>query len=243
VPYKEKNEAKALGARWDRQEKRWFAPEGTDLSRLQAWLPTDNDRRAEDFRLLSPQDEFALALRKAGLDLQGQAPLMDGESHRVPLFGGKADALDGAYCADADKSSGWARNLLTNKNTSWTATGHILSEEHRREMLTEHERQRAGPENSMGLNHEESRTFYIDTATYTDDERDAFVSGWEYAGGTMGDVESSTPWCCPWYHSSPVISVEAGSMPTPTEAGALWWAACRQEIEQLLEAEEANLER
>jgi hypothetical protein len=113
VPYKEKDEAKALGAKWDKQEKRWFAPEGTDLSQLQPWLPVENVRREEDFPPLSPQDEFALALQKAGLDLQGQAPIMDGEIHRVPLTGGKADELNGAYCAYADEAAGWSQNFVT----------------------------------------------------------------------------------------------------------------------------------
>ena len=127
VAYKEKDEAKALGAKWDKQEKRWFAPEGTDLSKLQPWLPVENVRLPEFLRPLSPQDEFALALHKAGLDLQGQAPVMDGEIHRVPLLGGKKNELNGAYCADADKSAGWSQNLVNGEKTPWIATGHVLS--------------------------------------------------------------------------------------------------------------------
>ena len=129
VPYREKNEAKALGAKWDKQEKSWYAPEGTDLSKLRDWMPVEAVRvyawhneperegffsaqvqkaglwshiegqdgkpvlfeREEDARVLaerylpkapeqalgqaasppslSPQDEFAQALAKAGLDL------------------------------------------------------------------------------------------------------------------------------------------------------------------------------
>jgi antirestriction protein ArdC/phage/plasmid primase-like uncharacterized protein len=156
VPYKEKDEAKALGAKWDKQEKRWFAPEGTDLSQLQPWLPVENVKRVENFPPLSPQDEFALALRKAGLDLQGQAPLMDGEIHRVPLTGGKADELNGAYCAYADEAAGWSQNFVTGAKTPWIATGHVLSEEQRREMLRDRERQRVGLESRMGLIHEDA---------------------------------------------------------------------------------------
>jgi len=37
VPYKEKNEAKALGAKWDRQEASWYVPAGVDLSAFQKW--------------------------------------------------------------------------------------------------------------------------------------------------------------------------------------------------------------
>lgn len=39
VPYKEKEQAKKLGAKWDKDNKLWYAPEGTDLSQLSTWLP------------------------------------------------------------------------------------------------------------------------------------------------------------------------------------------------------------
>lgn len=37
VPFKEKNEVKALGARWDRQERAWYVPNGKDLSAFSKW--------------------------------------------------------------------------------------------------------------------------------------------------------------------------------------------------------------
>ena len=39
VPYVEKEDAKALGARWDKDRKVWFAPPGIDHSTLGRWLP------------------------------------------------------------------------------------------------------------------------------------------------------------------------------------------------------------
>lgn len=39
VPFKEKDEAKALGARWDAGAKKWYVPEGKDLAAFAAWLP------------------------------------------------------------------------------------------------------------------------------------------------------------------------------------------------------------
>lgn len=39
VPFKEKDEAKALGARWDAGAKKWYAPAGLDLALFSAWLP------------------------------------------------------------------------------------------------------------------------------------------------------------------------------------------------------------
>lgn len=37
VPFKEKEEAKALGAKWDRQEKSWYVPIGVDLAPFAKW--------------------------------------------------------------------------------------------------------------------------------------------------------------------------------------------------------------
>jgi exodeoxyribonuclease VII large subunit len=41
VPYVEKEDAKALGARWDVDRKVWYAPPGSDLQLLGRWLPRD----------------------------------------------------------------------------------------------------------------------------------------------------------------------------------------------------------
>nr|BCT99949.1 DUF1738 domain-containing protein [uncultured bacterium] len=37
VPYREKNDAKALGARWDRQEQSWYVPAGVDAAPFAKW--------------------------------------------------------------------------------------------------------------------------------------------------------------------------------------------------------------
>ena len=39
VPFKEKDQAKALGARWDGDARKWYAPAGKDLALFKAWLP------------------------------------------------------------------------------------------------------------------------------------------------------------------------------------------------------------
>ena len=41
VPFKEKNEAKSLGARWDRRERSWFIPADIDLKPFNKWLGSD----------------------------------------------------------------------------------------------------------------------------------------------------------------------------------------------------------
>lgn len=129
VPYKEKEQAKKLGAKWDKENKLWYAPEGTDLNQLSAWLP-ENARAPEPVRTLPPQEEFALALEKAGLDLGGKTPIMDGAIHRVPLIDGKRGELDGAYCGFLDeRPAGWMQNFSSGEKVKWMASGHTLSKE------------------------------------------------------------------------------------------------------------------
>lgn len=38
VPYSEKNAAKDRGARWDPEERRWYAPASVDISGLRRWM-------------------------------------------------------------------------------------------------------------------------------------------------------------------------------------------------------------
>ncbi|MCB5195711.1 DUF5710 domain-containing protein [Deefgea salmonis] len=39
VPFKEKDQAKALGARFDPDAKAWYVPHGVDVGRFVRWLP------------------------------------------------------------------------------------------------------------------------------------------------------------------------------------------------------------
>ena len=125
IPYQDKEQAKALGARWDARQKQWYAPEGTDLAPLQRFLP--NPERCRDMDTLSPQEEFARKLADLGLDLKGQLPEMDGQIHRVPLLS-KQHGLDGSYCLHGDgRPAGWAQNHVTGDRVKLVASGVILS--------------------------------------------------------------------------------------------------------------------
>ncbi|MBS0551385.1 MAG: strawberry notch family protein [Proteobacteria bacterium] len=45
VPYKEKDEAKALGARWDRQDQAWYVPSGVDAAPFARWAQAAAETR------------------------------------------------------------------------------------------------------------------------------------------------------------------------------------------------------
>ena len=41
VPFAEKEDAKALGARWDAANRKWYVPQGKDLNAFKRWLPKE----------------------------------------------------------------------------------------------------------------------------------------------------------------------------------------------------------
>lgn len=127
VPYKEKEQAKKFGAKWDKENKLWYAPEGTDLTPLAAWML---EKAPVPEPSMPPQEEFANALEQAGLDLRGKAPIMDGQIHRVPLIGRNGGDLDGAYCGYLDeRPAGWIQNFSAGEKHTWIASGHTLTKE------------------------------------------------------------------------------------------------------------------
>lgn len=149
VPYREKEQAKRLGARWDKDEKSWYAPEGADLAKLASWVP-EKERQERFITVISPVDEFAAALEKAGLDLGGRSPLMDGKIHRVPLIDGKPGALDGAYCGYSDDHlAGWMQNFHTGEKTKWVSTGHVLTKEQYAALSANMDKQREEREQAL----------------------------------------------------------------------------------------------
>jgi antirestriction protein ArdC/phage/plasmid primase-like uncharacterized protein len=133
VPFKEKDQAKAAGARWDKDAKVWYAPAGADLDKLGAWLPTNRPIVRE--QKLSPQDEFADALRGAGLLLdQGQwlkaqrfgdhDPLMDGNRYRVKVEGDTGNERSGMYIGFTDgHPAGHIQNFRTGTKENWKYSG------------------------------------------------------------------------------------------------------------------------
>ena len=58
VPFKEKDEAKALGASWDGGAKKWYVPEGKDLAPFNAWLSAGSKTPAPAAK--APSAELAL---------------------------------------------------------------------------------------------------------------------------------------------------------------------------------------
>lgn len=121
VPYDEKDDAKALGAKWDRWAKAWYVPAGVDLEAFAPWLPArDSVHIAVD---IDPREEFAQALRESGLRING-LPEMDGRLYRVPAEGDKGGERSGAYVGHLDgRPAGYIQNFRTGQRINWKASG------------------------------------------------------------------------------------------------------------------------
>ena len=93
VLFKEKEEAKRLGAKWDKNRKSWYVPFGTDRAPFQRWMGVPVEPVSEWV------SDLAYALRDAGLVLDG-VPVMDGTWQRTTVTTSRNHkALKGAYRA------------------------------------------------------------------------------------------------------------------------------------------------
>ena len=69
----------------------------------------------------------------------------------------------------------------------------------------------------------------LQLTTLTSEQRDAFIRGWQNAGGYMDDADSPSPWCAPWT-SCDAIDVEGETVGELLVAAAtmigifLWFA-------------------
>jgi putative DNA primase/helicase len=115
VPYAEKDEAKALGAKWDRRARSWYLPAGIDPAPFARWRQGVVARALpEDQRL-----EFSEALQAAGLLIDG-LPVMDGKLRRVPVDGDRKGQRSGAYVGYLDAHpAGFLENFRTGVRENW----------------------------------------------------------------------------------------------------------------------------
>ncbi|BBL72571.1 DUF5710 domain-containing protein [Methylogaea oryzae] len=92
VPYAEKDQAKALGARWDASRKKWYVPAGVDVSLFQQWEPADvaGDGKAQAVTGTPSRGRAAGVSSKASGDSVGGAVVAQtqpADKHFVPYCG------------------------------------------------------------------------------------------------------------------------------------------------------------
>jgi phage/plasmid primase-like uncharacterized protein len=119
VPYEDRNEAKALGAKWDKNEKAWFVQGDMD-EQFQKWEKGKNEPALQ--QRIDPLTEFGDALKSAGLILDG-APVMDGRMRRIPVEGDDKGQASGAYIGYSDgHPAGFIQNHKTGFKQNWKSS-------------------------------------------------------------------------------------------------------------------------
>ncbi|MGH3710348.1 MAG: zincin-like metallopeptidase domain-containing protein [Pseudonocardiaceae bacterium] len=127
VPFSDKNEAKALGAKWDKENKVWYAPAGVELEKFARWLEAP-ERRVND-----PAVEFGDAIRSMGLKLDGLPTMYEDGRVKQPLIrvqveGDKGKERSGAYVGylDGKRPGGFIQNYRTGKEMTWWSSAPVV---------------------------------------------------------------------------------------------------------------------
>lgn len=121
VPYKDKDEAKKLGAKWDKEAKSWYADKGADLNKLEKWLTKQEQKAQMQLNEDEIKAEFAKALNDAGLDVN--EPIMDGKLHRARTYDDKGRNLSGAYVGFLNaRPAGHIQNFKTGYKENWKSS-------------------------------------------------------------------------------------------------------------------------
>lgn len=122
VPFEEKDEAKALGAKWDKENKLWYAPQGTDLDKFSKWRDAPAPQ-ASIGTSLSPEDEFAQYLESQGVVVKAGHPKLDGKWHRLPMAGDKKGNLNASYVVHTDNGipRGYFKDFHSGFEEKWVS--------------------------------------------------------------------------------------------------------------------------
>lgn len=110
--YNQKDEVKALGAKWDNDNRYWYAPKGEDLAKFANFLNEPNQAKSysKPSANLTPEfdtnkaiADFATFLENNGVELPSGHPKDDGQYHRVKgASDSKSYKKSGAYVLHTD---------------------------------------------------------------------------------------------------------------------------------------------
>ncbi len=121
VPFEEKEQAKALGAKWDKVNKSWYAPQGSDLDKFSRWT----EEPKQEARInISAEDEFTQFLQSQGVEVKAGHPKLDGRWHRLHVQGDKAGSLNASYVVFTDNGipRGVFNNFKTGEKEKWVSS-------------------------------------------------------------------------------------------------------------------------
>lgn len=136
VPFKDKDQAKKAGAKWDKGAKSWYADSSANMDVLKKWLPENTI--TEQTPSLTPREEFAQALTSMGCVVTGDHPIMDGKKHRIATNDDKSGQKTGFYVGYLDgHPAGYIKDNRTGDEMRWKSKGYALSSEDKAKLAAE----------------------------------------------------------------------------------------------------------
>lgn len=141
VPYKEKDEAKSLGAKWDKSAKSWYI-QGNHQNRqkIEKWLPKN---AVNHVSIHTPQQQFTQFLTSMGAIVGGQEIIMDGKKRRIRVAHDKGTEKSGVYLGFLDGiPAGYFKDFRSGTEKKWKVDQHDLSSEQIKSLMEQAEENR-----------------------------------------------------------------------------------------------------
>lgn len=117
IPYQDKDEAKALGAKWDMSAKSWYCYED-NLNKFHKWEIKNIEYKERSS--ISVEDEFLSKIKELGVD--DNEIIADGRPHRIRVDSDKKNEKSGFYILHADGvPNGYFKNNRTGQEIKWVS--------------------------------------------------------------------------------------------------------------------------
>ncbi len=132
VPYDEKDQAKALGAEWDKDGKFWYC-KNEEKEKFFKWDIKNIDNKVQYDMPLNIEEEFLDRIKTAGV-LENSV-IADGQKHRIAVDGDKGKEQSGFYVLHPDGiANGYFMNNRTGEEIKWNSKEYGISQEEKAEM-------------------------------------------------------------------------------------------------------------
>ena len=132
VPYDEKDQAKTLGAEWDKDGKFWYC-KNEEKEKFFKWDIKNIDNKVQYDMPLNIEEEFLDRIKSAGV-LENTV-IADGQKHRIAVDGDKDKEQSGFYVLHADGvANGYFMNNRTGEEIKWNSKEYGISQEEKAEM-------------------------------------------------------------------------------------------------------------
>lgn len=119
VPYEEKDQAKALGAEWDKDGKFWYCQE-SEKDKFFQWDIKNVENKVKYDIPLNIEEEFLNSIKSAGV-LENSV-IADGQKHRITVDGDKGKEQSGFYVLHSDGvANGYFMNNRTGEEIKWNS--------------------------------------------------------------------------------------------------------------------------